>query len=85
MCDTKIVHAFAQITRTYGLAYCDSVIEYNERNQLPIFGMESHLPVLIPNFFPFESYTLEHSGRRITPLFYNNMANIDCRSVNKCE
>ncbi|EGI57994.1 RNA polymerase I-specific transcription initiation factor RRN3 [Acromyrmex echinatior] len=85
MCDTKIVHAFAQTTRTYGLAYCDSVIEYNERNQLPIFGMDSHLPVLIPNFFPFESYTLEHSGRRITPLFYNNMANIDCRSVNKCE
>ncbi|KYN17466.1 RNA polymerase I-specific transcription initiation factor RRN3 [Trachymyrmex cornetzi] len=85
MCDTKIVHAFAQTTRTYGLAYCDSVIEYNERNQLPIFGMESHLPVLIPNFFPFESYTLEHSGRRIAPLFYNNRANIDCRSVNKCE
>ncbi|KAG5330989.1 RRN3 factor, partial [Acromyrmex heyeri] len=85
MCNTKIVHAFAQTTRTYGLAYCDSVIEYNERNQLPIFGMDSHLPVLIPNFFPFESYTLEHSGRRITPLFYNNMANIDCRSVNKCE
>ncbi|XP_018302784.1 RNA polymerase I-specific transcription initiation factor RRN3 [Mycetomoellerius zeteki] len=85
MCDTKIVNAFAQTTRTYGLAYCDSVIEYNERNQLPIFGMESHLPVLIPNFFPFESYTLEHSRRRIAPLFYNNMANIDCRSVNKCE
>ncbi|KYN08076.1 PREDICTED: RNA polymerase I-specific transcription initiation factor RRN3 [Cyphomyrmex costatus] len=85
MCDTKIVHAFAQTTRTYGLAYCDTVIEYNERNQLPIFGMESHLSVSIPNFFPFESYTLEHSRRRIAPLFYNNAANTDCSSVNKYE
>ncbi|XP_012524208.2 RNA polymerase I-specific transcription initiation factor RRN3 [Monomorium pharaonis] len=77
MCDIKIVRDFADITSMYQLAYCYAIIENNERNQLPIFGMQTPLPVVVPNFFPFESYTLEHSGRRITPLFRNNVTNID--------
>jgi len=85
MCDVKIVRALADITRTYQLAYCDAVIKNNERNQLPMFGIKTNLPVLVPNFFPFESYTLEHSGRRIAPLFCNNVSSIDYQSVKKCE
>lgn len=85
MCDTKIVHDFADITSTYQLAYCFPVIENNERNRLPLFGMKTHLPILVPNFFPFESYTLEHSGRRIAPLFRNNVASIDSPSIKECK
>ncbi|KAL6254420.1 hypothetical protein P5V15_014468 [Pogonomyrmex californicus] len=80
MCDAKIIHDFADITSTYQLAYCYTVIENNERNQLPVFGMKTHMPVLVPNYFPFESYTLEHSGRRIAPLFCNNTT-VDNQSV----
>ncbi|XP_011858498.1 PREDICTED: RNA polymerase I-specific transcription initiation factor RRN3 [Vollenhovia emeryi] len=85
MCDTKIVRDFADITSTYQLAYCFAVIEDNERNQLPIFGVKTHLPVLVSNFFPFESYTLEHSGHRITPFLRNNVANVNSRSVRECK
>ncbi|XP_011155853.1 RNA polymerase I-specific transcription initiation factor RRN3 [Solenopsis invicta] len=85
MCDTKVVHDFADITSMYQLAYCYAIIENNERNRLPIFGMKNELPVLVPNFFPFESYTLEHSGRRIAPLFYNNVAIIEDQSNKKCK
>ncbi|XP_071581207.1 RNA polymerase I-specific transcription initiation factor RRN3 isoform X1 [Temnothorax nylanderi] len=85
MCDTKIVRDFADITSTYQLAYCYAVIENNERNRLPIFGMKSYSPVLVLNFFPFESYTLEHSRRRIAPLFRNTVASIDSQFVEKCK
>lgn len=83
MCDMKIVHDFANVTSMYQLAYCFTVIENNERNRLPVFGMKTHLPVLVPNFFPFESYTLEQSGRRITPLFRNNVMSIDSQQLVK--
>lgn len=72
MCDTKIVCAFADITFTYQLAYCHTVIENNKRNQLPTFGIRTRLAISVPHFFPFESYTLEYSGQKITPLFRNN-------------
>ncbi|KAL0124157.1 hypothetical protein PUN28_006173 [Cardiocondyla obscurior] len=80
MCDTKIIHDFADITSTYQLAYCFAIIENNERNGLPIFGVKTHLPVLVPNFFPFESYTLERSGQRIIPLFRNSVTSLDNQS-----
>lgn len=75
ICDNKIVHNFADITSTYQLAYCYAVIENNERNQLPIFGIKTHSPFLISKFFPFESYTLQYSGQRILPLFHSNIVN----------
>ena len=85
MCNTEIVHSFADITSTYQLAYCYTIIENNERNQLPIFGMKTHLPVLVSNFFPFESYTLQHSGQRIVSLFHSNVADADSRSTKRYE
>ncbi|XP_072750819.1 RNA polymerase I-specific transcription initiation factor RRN3 isoform X2 [Anoplolepis gracilipes] len=77
ICNTKIVHSFADITSTYQLAYCYTIIENNERNQLPIFGVKTHLPVLVSSFFPFESYTLQHSRQRIVSLFHSNTTNTD--------
>ncbi|XP_011253410.1 RNA polymerase I-specific transcription initiation factor RRN3 isoform X2 [Camponotus floridanus] len=85
ICISEIVHSFADITSTYQLAYCYTIIENNERNQLPIFGMKTHLPVLISNFFPFESYTLQHSRQRIVSLFHSNVVEIDSRSIKSKE
>ncbi|XP_070168180.1 RNA polymerase I-specific transcription initiation factor RRN3 isoform X2 [Polyergus mexicanus] len=85
MCNNKIVYSFADITSTYQLAYCYTIIENNERNQLPIFGMKTHLPVLVSNFFPFESYTLQHSKQRIVSLFHNNVADTDRQLTKRYE
>ncbi|KAL6423028.1 hypothetical protein ACFW04_010482 [Cataglyphis niger] len=85
ICNSKIVHSFADITNRYQLAYCCVIIENNERNQLPIFGMKTHLPVLLSNFFPFESYTLQHSRQRIVSLFHSNVADADNRSIKRYE
>lgn len=85
ICNSEIVHSFADITSTYQLAYCYTIIENNERNQLPIFGMKTHLPVLISSFFPFESYTLQHSRQRIVSLFHSNVVEVDSRSIKSKE
>ncbi|GAB1863019.1 RNA polymerase I-specific transcription initiation factor RRN3 [Camponotus japonicus] len=85
ICSSEIVHSFADITSTYQLAYCYTIIENNERNQLPIFGMKTHLPVLISSFFPFESYTLQHSRQRIVSLFHSNVVEVDSRSIKSKE
>lgn len=83
MCNAEIVHNFAEITNTYQLAYCYVIIENNARTQLS-FGNETH-SVLIPNFFPFKSYTLQYSGQRIIPLFYENVTGPDSRSSKRYE
>ncbi|EFN78860.1 RNA polymerase I-specific transcription initiation factor RRN3, partial [Harpegnathos saltator] len=74
VCNGKIVRSFADITKMYQLAYCDAIIEDNTRKQLPIFGEEE---LLLPDFFPFESYTLEHSRHWIAPLLNNNVCMTD--------
>lgn len=81
MCNTKIVQNFADITNMYQLAYCYTIIENNERNQLPIFGVKTHLPILVSNCFPFESYTLQHSRQRIVSLFHSNVADADSKKI----
>lgn len=81
MCNIKIVHNFADITSTYQLAYCYTIIESNERSQLPIFGVKTHLPILVSNCFPFESYTLQHSRQRIVSLFHSNVADADSKKI----
>lgn len=85
MCNSEIAYSFADITSTYQLAYCYTIIETNERNQLPIFGMKTHLPVLISSFFPFESYALQHSRQRIVSLFHSNVVKVDSRSIKSKE
>lgn len=84
VCDSEIVHNFADITKTYQLAYCYAIIESNTRSRLPVLGEEIHSSILIPNFFPFESYKLQYSGNRILPLMYDNVACADRQSVKKC-
>lgn len=84
ICDSKIVQSFADITSMYQLAYCYTVIENNERSQLPIFGIQTRLSLSISNFFPFESYNLQYSGQRILPLFRSNIVNT-ARLTKDCE
>lgn len=74
-CHPEILHNFAEITRTYQLAYCYTIIENNTRSQLPIFNSNKAASTTVENFFPFSSYTLQQSSQRLIPLFRDNVTN----------
>ncbi|KZC07908.1 RNA polymerase I-specific transcription initiation factor RRN3, partial [Dufourea novaeangliae] len=74
-CYPEIVHNFAEITRTYQLAYCYTIIENNTRSQLPIFNSKKATVTTVENFFPFSSYTLQRSGQMLISLFRDNVIN----------
>ncbi|KAK1137539.1 hypothetical protein K0M31_002044 [Melipona bicolor] len=82
-CDPEIMHSFAEITRMYQLAYCYTIIENNTRNQLPLFDSKKGTTPTIENFFPFNFYTLERSGQRITPILRDNVNSSEHRTTIK--
>eukprot|EP00095_Tigriopus_kingsejongensis_P012063 maker-scaffold60_size442463-snap-gene-0.26 protein:Tk12063 transcript:maker-scaffold60_size442463-snap-gene-0.26-mRNA-1 annotation:"hypothetical protein CAPTEDRAFT_221291" len=67
VCLPPVVKNFAAIARHYQLVYCDTIIERNNRINLPVVGGLSHLgtgagkPVLLDSFFPFDPYMLKRS------------------------
>ncbi|CAK9818627.1 RNA polymerase I-specific transcription initiation factor RRN3 [Anthophora plagiata] len=82
-CHPEIVHNFAEITRMYQLAYCYTIIENNTRNQLPLFNDKNVTQSTVENFFPFNSYTLQRSGHRITSLLRHNASSSEYRTAIK--
>lgn len=64
VCLPEIVTKFASITRTYQLVLCNSVIERNRRNFVPIVHSKNHVMQaeqpsnLLETFFPFDPYKL---------------------------
>ncbi|CAK9803980.1 RNA polymerase I-specific transcription initiation factor RRN3 [Anthophora quadrimaculata] len=82
-CHPEIVHNFAEITRMYQLAYCYTIIENNTRNQLPLFNNKNVTTSTVENFFPFNSYTLQRSGHRITSLLRHNASSNEYRAAIK--
>lgn len=72
VCLPPVVKNFAAISRHYQLVYCDTIIERNNRINLPIVGGLSSLgtgegkPVLLDSFFPFDPYMLKLSRGFIT-------------------
>ncbi|KAJ1530564.1 hypothetical protein ONE63_005450 [Megalurothrips usitatus] len=68
VCLPEIVKKFAAITRAYQLVYCNSVIERNSRNTVPIiYSKNSFVPIdqttlLLDTFFPFDPYRLLRSS-----------------------
>ena len=60
---------FAAIARHYQLAYCETVIQRNNRLNLPVVGTKASTtsvigdakPALLDTFFPFDPYRLEES------------------------
>ncbi|XP_015190630.1 PREDICTED: RNA polymerase I-specific transcription initiation factor RRN3 [Polistes dominula] len=84
-CQSEVVHNFADVSRTYQLAYCYTIIESNSRNQLPIiYDNNDSCDYTLDGFFPFSTYNLSRSAQRLTHLLYdnseynyNNLANED--------
>ncbi|XP_059085794.1 RNA polymerase I-specific transcription initiation factor RRN3-like [Tigriopus californicus] len=72
VCLPPVVKNFAAIARHYQLVYCDTIIERNNRINLPIVGGLSSLgtgegkPVLLDSFFPFDPYMLKLSKEFVT-------------------
>lgn len=75
VCVPEIVTKFASITRTYQLVLCNSVIERNRRNVVPIVHSKNHVVLAdkpsdwLDTFFPFDPYKLRKSSSFINPHY----------------
>lgn len=78
-CQSEIVHNFADVSRTYQLAYCYTIIESNSRHQLPIIHDTNSCNYTLDSFFPFSTYTLNRSAQRLSHLLYDNSVS-NCHS-----
>ena len=69
VCLPPVVKNFAAIARHYQLAYCETVIQRNNRLNLPVVGTKASTtsvigdakPALLDTFFPFDPYRLKES------------------------
>merc|ERR1712109_28342 len=69
VCLPPVVKNFASMARHYQLAYCETVIQRNNRLNLPVVGTKASTtsvigeakPALLDTFFPFDPYRLEQS------------------------
>ncbi|XP_028562044.2 RNA polymerase I-specific transcription initiation factor RRN3 [Podarcis muralis] len=75
VCLPSIVTFFAAITRKYQIAFCDTIIERNRRQVLPVVrsscGGDSVETCTNPldSYFPFDPYILKRSKNIINPLY----------------
>ncbi|XP_033022990.1 RNA polymerase I-specific transcription initiation factor RRN3 [Lacerta agilis] len=75
VCLPSIVNFFAAITRKYQIAFCDTIIERNRRQVLPVVrsscGGDSVETCTNPldSYFPFDPYILKRSKNIINPLY----------------
>ena len=75
ICLPIVAKTFSSIARCHQLAFCDTILERNKRQQLPVadsgecsYALHTHLNPL-DSFFPFDPYLLSRSGKFITPLY----------------
>jgi len=67
VCLPGVVSNFSTISRNYQLAYCNSIIQRNNRINLPVVGSLSSAssaaakPLLLDCFFPFDPFILQES------------------------
>lgn len=75
VCLPSIVSFFASLTRKYQVAFCDTIIEQNRRQVLPVVrsscGGDSIETSTNPldSFFPFDPYILKRSKNTIDSLY----------------
>ncbi|CAG4912517.1 unnamed protein product [Colias eurytheme] len=60
-CPPQVTRAFASVTRSHQVVYCQAIIEKNTRYSL-------HSAVVFDEWFPYDPYTLPVSGKTIWPL-----------------
>ncbi|XP_064415086.1 RNA polymerase I-specific transcription initiation factor RRN3 isoform X2 [Latimeria chalumnae] len=75
VCLPSVVNLFAAITRKYQLVFCYTIIERNNRQQLPVVRSSIGGDLVqtctnpLDSFFPFDPYCLKRSKRVIDPLY----------------
>ncbi|XP_072550304.1 RNA polymerase I-specific transcription initiation factor RRN3 [Salminus brasiliensis] len=75
VCLPAVTNMFAAITRKYQLVFCYTIIERNNRQQLPIIRSSVGGDSLSTNtnpldtFFPFDPYLLKRSGRLFESIY----------------
>ncbi|XP_064636420.1 RNA polymerase I-specific transcription initiation factor RRN3-like [Lineus longissimus] len=75
ICLPVVVKTFSSIARQHQIAFCDTVIEHNNRSNLPLTTLKTQgriklsLTNALDSFFPFDPYLLARSQRHIEPLY----------------
>merc|ERR1712110_1385139 len=85
VCLPPVVKNFAAIARHYQLAYCETVIQRNNRLNLPVVGSLSSntsvigeaKPCLLDTFFPFDPYRLRNSKAFISDMYREYQGTLD--------
>ncbi|XP_074647200.1 RNA polymerase I-specific transcription initiation factor RRN3-like [Tubulanus polymorphus] len=76
ICLPVIVKTFSSVTRQHQIAFCDTIIEHNNRAFIPVTTLDrSHSysqlchTNSLDSFFPFDPYILPRSKHAIEPLY----------------
>ncbi|RUS71363.1 hypothetical protein EGW08_020872 [Elysia chlorotica] len=79
-----VVKTFASATRMHQLAFCDTIIERNNRCSLPVssskFSLEGSKQIHLESYFPFDPYLLPGSGSFVVSLyreFHGSLPDVD--------
>ncbi|CAC5409642.1 RRN3 [Mytilus coruscus] len=79
-CLPVIVQTFASVARSHQLAFCDTIIERNNRQVLPVACTNGNLDFagkMLDSFFPFDPYILSRSRKYILPLYREYQGSIE--------
>ncbi|XP_041363229.1 RNA polymerase I-specific transcription initiation factor RRN3-like [Gigantopelta aegis] len=75
VCLPIVVKTFASLTRMHQIAFCDTIIQKNERCMLPMlapstsYSDSTEVSNLLDFFFPFDPYLLVRSRSYIAPFY----------------
>ncbi|XP_053392781.1 RNA polymerase I-specific transcription initiation factor RRN3-like [Mercenaria mercenaria] len=67
VCLPLVVKTFASITRQHQLAFCDHIIQQNNRSFLPVDSSSSQTS--FETYFPFDPYLLKRSMKYVEPHY----------------
>lgn len=84
VCLPVIVQTFASVARSHQLAFCDTIIERNNRLVLPVACTDASLDnggKLLDSFFPFDPYILNRSAKYILPKYREYQGPIEDEEV----
>lgn len=70
-CINTVVDLFSSLMREHQIAYCDTIIEKNNRQCLPISGDNATIGTVNPldSFFPFDPYILKLSAHLFDDIY----------------
>lgn len=84
VCLPVVVQTFASVARSHQLAFCDTIIERNNRLVLPVACADASLDnggKLLDSYFPFDPYILNRSAKYILPKYREYQGPIEDEEV----